>query len=342
MIPSELREIPLLRGLADAEALQALAGRCRQRNSSPETCRRPRRPRGELLLVAHGRLRRLGRGKYGDETLLGTLADGDHAGDAVLTPRPGRWPCALQADTRCTLLALTAEDLARRPRTSPRAARASRPDGRPQARAHRTGGERPRSHSPPGTRARPSCRERSSDYELSPAPVRAERRADCAAGAQPGRGPLQPPDEPGRGAAAADRGGVARASGVRAGEQPGVRPAAQRRPQAAHPHPLRAAHARRPRRARLTPAQDAVPARPPQGGGGHRTGVQPPRDCVRRTPRSTDSGCAAGAASRCCRATRSRCNGGSTAVLAMRTGQEHQGVVGLRPDRTARGDTSPG
>jgi hypothetical protein len=114
VIPSELREIPLLRGLTDADALQALAERCRQRELVPgDQAAALGEPVAELLLVAHGRLRRLGRGKYGDETLLGTLADGDHAGDAVLTPQPGRWPCTLQADTRCTVLALTADDLAR-------------------------------------------------------------------------------------------------------------------------------------------------------------------------------------------------------------------------------------
>ncbi|HET6634629.1 MAG TPA: family 2B encapsulin nanocompartment shell protein [Streptomyces sp.] len=113
VIPSELREIPLLRGLVDTEALQALADRCRQRELVPgDQAAVLGEPVDELLLVAHGRLRRLGRGTYGDETLLGTLADGDHAGDAVLTRQPGEWPCTLQADTRCTLLALTAADLA--------------------------------------------------------------------------------------------------------------------------------------------------------------------------------------------------------------------------------------
>ena len=113
VIPSQLREIPRLRGLTDPDSLQALAERCRQRELAPgERAADLGAPVAELLLVAHGRLRRLGRGPYGDETLLGILADGDHAGDAVLTPRPGTWPCTLQADTRCTVLALSAEDLA--------------------------------------------------------------------------------------------------------------------------------------------------------------------------------------------------------------------------------------
>jgi encapsulin shell SprI-like protein/cyclic nucleotide-binding protein len=114
VIPSELREIPLLRELTDTQALQALAGRCTQQELVPgDVAATLGEPVAALLLVAHGRLRRLGRGTYGDETLLGVLADGDHAGDAALTAEPGAWPCTVRAATRCTLLSLTAEDVRR-------------------------------------------------------------------------------------------------------------------------------------------------------------------------------------------------------------------------------------
>ncbi len=107
VIPSELREIPLLRGLTDDAALRQLADRCEQRELAPgDTAAAAGAPVDALLLVAHGKLHRVGSGKYGDETALGTLADGDHAGDQALTPEPGDWEYSLRAATRCILLSL--------------------------------------------------------------------------------------------------------------------------------------------------------------------------------------------------------------------------------------------
>ncbi len=37
-----------------------------------------------LLSIAHGKMNKIGVGKYGDEPLLDMLADGDHFGDRVL------------------------------------------------------------------------------------------------------------------------------------------------------------------------------------------------------------------------------------------------------------------
>jgi CRP-like cAMP-binding protein len=107
VIPSELREIPLLRGLTDEDALQQLADRCEQREyAAGDTLTAAGAPVDALLLVAHGKLHRVGRGKYGDETSLGTLTDGDHAGDQAFTPEPGKWEYSLRAATRCIVLAL--------------------------------------------------------------------------------------------------------------------------------------------------------------------------------------------------------------------------------------------
>ena len=145
------------------------------------------------------------------------------------------------------------------------------------------------------------------DYETGAARVRAERRPDRAAGAHPGRGPLQPADEPDRAAAAADHRGAAGAPGARADQQPGVRAAAQRRPQAAHPHPHRPADPGRPGRA-------AQPARGSRGSSWptRATIAAFGRECNRRghlpaaPSRSTGSRCRPGAACRSCPATRSR------------------------------------
>lgn len=107
VIPAELREIPLLRGLDDEEALTTLAHSFTQREyAAGDTLVTRGTPSDQLLLIAHGRAVKHGAGKYGDEITLGVLSDGDHAGDQVLTPEPGEWSHTLKAATRCTVLSL--------------------------------------------------------------------------------------------------------------------------------------------------------------------------------------------------------------------------------------------
>ncbi|OEV08606.1 Crp/Fnr family transcriptional regulator, partial [Streptomyces nanshensis] len=110
VIPAELREIPLLRGLADEAALSALAGRFEQReHTAGETVVSPGDP-AQLILIAHGKVKRTASGKYGEEVSLGVLAGGDHAGEQALSPDPGEWEQTLTALTKCTVLALRAEE----------------------------------------------------------------------------------------------------------------------------------------------------------------------------------------------------------------------------------------
>ncbi|MBO8191738.1 cyclic nucleotide-binding domain-containing protein [Streptomyces oryzae] len=107
VIPAELREIPLLRGLEDEAALRALADGFTQREYAPGDALATRgEPAEELLLIAHGRVVKQAAGQYDEEIELGVIADGDHAGDQILTHEPGRWECTLRATTRCTVLAL--------------------------------------------------------------------------------------------------------------------------------------------------------------------------------------------------------------------------------------------
>jgi CRP-like cAMP-binding protein len=108
VIPSELREIPLLRGLTDGDTLQQLADRCEQREfAAGDTVVTEGTPVDALVLVAHGKVHRVGTGRYGDATDLGTLTDGDHAGGQALTPEPGDWDHSLRAATRCIVLTLS-------------------------------------------------------------------------------------------------------------------------------------------------------------------------------------------------------------------------------------------
>ncbi|GAA2621420.1 family 2B encapsulin nanocompartment shell protein [Streptomyces axinellae] len=110
VIPAELREIALLRGLDDEATLRTLAENFTQREYAPGDVLTTRgEPVSELLLIAHGRLVKLAAGQYDDEITLGVLAGGDHVGDQILTPAPGAWQHTLRATTRCTVLALPAQ-----------------------------------------------------------------------------------------------------------------------------------------------------------------------------------------------------------------------------------------
>ncbi|MFD7921036.1 family 2B encapsulin nanocompartment shell protein [Streptomyces sp. NPDC059740] len=113
VIPAELREVGPLRGLADEETLRALADRFQQQQFAPGDVLVERdRPTDRLVLIAHGRLEKVGAGKYGDETVLGVLADGDHLGSAALLSDEARWEVTVRAVTRVTALTLSREDLA--------------------------------------------------------------------------------------------------------------------------------------------------------------------------------------------------------------------------------------
>ncbi len=107
VIPGELCELPALRGFDDEDALAALADRFEQREYAPgDVIVEIGQPADQLFLIAHGKVNRLGVGPYGDQTVLGTLADGDYFGDGLLTGGSTDWDCTVKAVTPCTVLAL--------------------------------------------------------------------------------------------------------------------------------------------------------------------------------------------------------------------------------------------
>jgi CRP-like cAMP-binding protein len=107
VIPEELCELPLLRGCSDTTTLNALADRFVQREFAPgDIIVQSGQPADQVLLIAHGKVNKIGRGKYDDETVLGVLADGDHFGDQSVMESQDTWEVTLQAVTRCTVLAL--------------------------------------------------------------------------------------------------------------------------------------------------------------------------------------------------------------------------------------------
>ncbi|MFC7340045.1 family 2B encapsulin nanocompartment shell protein [Saccharopolyspora griseoalba] len=107
VIPQELRELPRLRGFDDDSALTALAERFVQRRYEPGQVIVPAgTPESEVLLIAHGKVSRLGTGEYGEEAQLDVLGDGGFFGDAVLAGRESRWRSTYKAITPCIVLAL--------------------------------------------------------------------------------------------------------------------------------------------------------------------------------------------------------------------------------------------
>ncbi|MDK1474743.1 family 2B encapsulin nanocompartment shell protein [Streptomyces sp. 549] len=111
VIPAQLTELPPLHGFEGPDVLQQLAGRCVQREYAPgDVLVESGRPVDEVLLIAHGKINKVGAGEYDGETNLGVLADGDWAGEHAMVAEPGEWGFTLRAVTRATVLALPLSD----------------------------------------------------------------------------------------------------------------------------------------------------------------------------------------------------------------------------------------
>jgi CRP-like cAMP-binding protein len=118
VVPPTLGELPVLRGFEDQDLLTELAGRFAQREfEAGEVIAVIGAPVDHVLVVAHGKIRKLGDGKFGDhDAVLGTLANGDHFGDEALTEAVSgqgtTWAYTAKAATAGTLLALPKEAFA--------------------------------------------------------------------------------------------------------------------------------------------------------------------------------------------------------------------------------------
>ncbi|MFC9499015.1 family 2B encapsulin nanocompartment shell protein [Streptomyces sp. NPDC056982] len=112
VIPAELGELPVLRDYEDQEVLGELAVRCRQREYAPgELLASFGSPADEVFLLAHGRVEKIGTGPYGDDAVLGILADGAYFGEQALLDPEAIWEYTARAVTACTVLALPRQDL---------------------------------------------------------------------------------------------------------------------------------------------------------------------------------------------------------------------------------------
>jgi hypothetical protein len=107
VIPPELQELPLFRGFDDLEVLGALADRFEQREyEAGAVIAEFGHESNHAFLIAHGKVQKVGTGPYGDESVLETLADGDHFGDETLADPQSMWEYTVKAATRCTVLVL--------------------------------------------------------------------------------------------------------------------------------------------------------------------------------------------------------------------------------------------
>ncbi|MCE9674003.1 cyclic nucleotide-binding domain-containing protein [Myxococcus stipitatus] len=109
VIPQELLKLPLMRGFEDVDDLliRTLASRFTQRQfKAGESIVEAGQPAEHVFLLAHGKAQKLTAGKYGDPVVLDTLADGDHFGDQAVVESNDVWPFTIKAVTACTVMAL--------------------------------------------------------------------------------------------------------------------------------------------------------------------------------------------------------------------------------------------
>lgn len=117
VVPSSLSEVPALASLADGDgALAALAGRfVTQRVEAGATIAQRGRPADRFYLVAHGKVKRVADGAYDEGYIVDVVADGGHFGDEVLTANGHGdepvWNATAVATTSCTLLSVSREDV---------------------------------------------------------------------------------------------------------------------------------------------------------------------------------------------------------------------------------------
>ncbi|MFI6037018.1 family 2B encapsulin nanocompartment shell protein [Streptomyces sp. NPDC051315] len=111
VIPAELGELPVLRSYEDEEVLSELASRCRQQEYGPgDVIASFGSQNDAVYLLAHGRVEKVGTGPYGDDQVLGVLADGAYFGDHALLDGDSIWEYTARAHTASTVLILSRQD----------------------------------------------------------------------------------------------------------------------------------------------------------------------------------------------------------------------------------------
>jgi hypothetical protein len=109
--PGELCELPMLRGYEDMDVLTALVSRFEQREFKPGDVISTKGDAADaVFIIAHGKVEMIGEGKYGEQTDLGVLADGDHYSYDALLESNDQWQFTSKAVTPCTIMKLKQAD----------------------------------------------------------------------------------------------------------------------------------------------------------------------------------------------------------------------------------------
>lgn len=107
VIPETLTELPALRGYSDTAALKEISARFRVREvRAGQVLFDAGQPVTEAYLVVHGRFTRYTTGKYGEQEVTGVLTDGDGMGDEAIGQADPLWFGSVRAETPGVVLAL--------------------------------------------------------------------------------------------------------------------------------------------------------------------------------------------------------------------------------------------
>jgi len=107
IIPAELGEFAALRGFEDEGVLANLAGRFEQRQfSAGEVITEFGHEADRVYVIVHGRVNKIGSGKYGNEQMAGVLADGQFFGEQTLIQPDAIWEFTAKAATAVTVVSL--------------------------------------------------------------------------------------------------------------------------------------------------------------------------------------------------------------------------------------------
>ncbi|HEY2764516.1 MAG TPA: family 2B encapsulin nanocompartment shell protein [Pseudonocardiaceae bacterium] len=111
VIPAELGELPLLRGFDDMEVLTAIAGRFEQQEfEAGDVIIEAGTPADRIFLIAHGKVNKIGPGQYGGQAVLAVMADGDHFSSEAVVESDDLWPFTIKTVTPTTVLSLSQTD----------------------------------------------------------------------------------------------------------------------------------------------------------------------------------------------------------------------------------------
>jgi hypothetical protein len=112
VIPETLTELPALRGYSDTEALREIASRFRVKEvRAGQILFEAGQPVTEAYLVVHGRFTRFAVGKYGEEEVIGVVTDGEGLGDEAVGRADPLWLTSVRAETAGVVLALSWDTL---------------------------------------------------------------------------------------------------------------------------------------------------------------------------------------------------------------------------------------